>query len=173
MKDIGFLSYYERGPPYGLIFGLIFGISIPIIIIIFVVYCLCVRQKSDSPRKPPQPIVNPSARSRAEHSKNSYTYTTAETIPLQTRNETETTSPKEDELAKGEWFRLYIMSCLSVKVVSILVIKSWLISSKNLEKHYLGLLSCVICNLLPNLTKLVNEHMKLSWTAGCFLFATF
>jgi hypothetical protein len=99
LKEIGLLSYYERGPPYGLIFGLIFGVSIPLIVICVALYILCIWRKKQDERKSPQRVVSIMARNRPENNPNSYT--TAETIPLQTRNNAESTNVREEEVAKG------------------------------------------------------------------------
>lgn len=102
-QTVGYISYYDRGPPYGLIFGLVFGVSIPLIILgAIILYILCVWRKKQK-RKITRPIVSITPRSRIENSAVGNSYHNSETIPLQTRNNTNNSLPVEDDdFAKGE-----------------------------------------------------------------------
>jgi hypothetical protein len=100
VKEIGLLSYYDRGPSYGLIFGLVFGLSIPIIIICVALYILCIWRKKQNDKHSPQRAISIMQRNRPENTSNSYTG--AETIPLQTRNNADNTIVREEEVAKGD-----------------------------------------------------------------------
>lgn len=107
VQDLGYVSYVDHSPQFGLVFGLVFGFAVPVIVIVLLICVFCVRRKRRAAYKQRRPIVIMNDRGRRnDRVGNSYIGQsqpqTTELLPLQSPPAAEV-SARDEELAKGDW----------------------------------------------------------------------